>query len=679
MSLEDKRQAELSALHPAIRDRVKKIKAELNNLGFAFEIFEAYRSPQRQAYLYAQGRDRPGNIVTKAPPWTSYHQYGLAVDFVLKINGNWDWSSSGANAAAWTKLHEIGRNNGMEPLSWELPHLQMAGLSIAALHAGHFPDGGDESWATNLEAAIVSWTGSPAAPPPPKSIMRPAISGVDTETDTATRGGGQSNSQGIMMGSFEKVHVLIEKWEGGYTNDPRDPGGPTNRGITQADLAEWRGHPVSAEDVRNLTRDEALQIFKTKYWVPIKGDQLPLPAAQVVYNTCVLSGRGRAIPMLQDALSRQRPGIAVDGRMGSETIDACMAADQRRLVGDYCTLYETYLRSLPIFPTFGRGWLNRLSEIKSTAMKWAAGTDDTMTTRGSLQTATDSVAFGDHGPRVTALQETLKNAGYAVGGIDGDFGTLTRAAVLAFQADNNIPTTGVVDGATWAALDQAKPRPLSSDRVATTADDLREKGSETVKAADNTKIAALISSILGGLGIGNSAVVQVADKMATAPATPTIPSNLATFLGDIQQYLAAPTIPENLAKVDKLIESAKQLQNLNVKNLLSSENLMLVEQFRALIPPKLIDSNPAIATFLKQIDAVKPQIQTIFDVLPGMFANDSVLQTVSKGLALAAGSVIPGFGGSLAVLGIGLAANYFGNKIIKARVQDHATAGNTER
>jgi peptidoglycan L-alanyl-D-glutamate endopeptidase CwlK len=53
----------------------------------------------------------------------------------------------------------------LEPLRFELPHLQVAGLRIADLRAGKFPAGGDELWRDNLEAAAASWAGPPPAPP----------------------------------------------------------------------------------------------------------------------------------------------------------------------------------------------------------------------------------------------------------------------------------------------------------------------------------------------------------------------------------------------------------------------------------------------------------------------------------------------------------------------------------
>jgi peptidoglycan LD-endopeptidase CwlK len=170
------RDTDLSHLHPAFRQSVQQVLQQCAQEQLPFRVFEAYRSPHRQAFLYAQGRTRPGSIVTYAQPWSSYHQYGLAADFVLHIHGTWSWDDSGPRRQWWARLHAIGRSFNLEPLKFETPHLQQAGLSVAALRAGDYPPAGDESWAACLEAAIISWNGSPSSPPPPTNTpQRPPL------------------------------------------------------------------------------------------------------------------------------------------------------------------------------------------------------------------------------------------------------------------------------------------------------------------------------------------------------------------------------------------------------------------------------------------------------------------------------------------------------------------------
>jgi peptidoglycan L-alanyl-D-glutamate endopeptidase CwlK len=378
----DKRQTDLQSLHPAIRDKVRTVREKLNSEGHAFEVFEAFRSPERQRYLYEQGRTRPGNRVTNAGPWSSYHQYGLAADFVLKTNGQWDWSTSGPNSVAWKRLHEIGRKHGLEPLSWELPHLQMAGLNVGDLRAGRFPPGGDEVWADGLEAAIAGWNGSPGAPPAPKIVARPALTGTGVQAGTTTDGGEisdeadrpgvppeivRSSEIGGPTNNFARVQPFVDKWEGGYVDHPSDPGGATNMGITLATLARWRGHQVTKQDVKALTREEAWRIFKSFYFDVVEGDSLPLPLAAIVYDAAVLHGPGRSAEFLQTALNQQGTNVKVDGAIGPETIKGVSAANLRRLLEDCITLRESYLRGRPHFPTFGKGWINRINDLRKFA------------------------------------------------------------------------------------------------------------------------------------------------------------------------------------------------------------------------------------------------------------------------------------------------------------------------
>jgi len=170
------RDVEPARLHPAFRSRIAKVLAQLDAEGIPFRIFEGYRTPERQRWLWEQGRSRPGAIVTKAQPWESYHQYGLASDLVLFVNGQWSWDTSGPRAAWWKRMKALGRANGLEALSFEMPHLQIAGTSIAELRGGAYPAGGDDAWADTLASAVYRWAGTPAAPTAPTQVAeRPPL------------------------------------------------------------------------------------------------------------------------------------------------------------------------------------------------------------------------------------------------------------------------------------------------------------------------------------------------------------------------------------------------------------------------------------------------------------------------------------------------------------------------
>jgi hypothetical protein len=110
-----------------------------------------------------------------------------------------------------------------------------------------------------------------------------------------------------------------------------------------------------------------------------------------------------------------------------------------------------------------------------------------------------ALRYGARGYEVEALQTRLAELGYPVGQVDGKFGTNTRNQVLAFQADRNLPTTGVVDDATRAALREDVRKPVSEARENATVEDLRDAGSTTVREGDRV---GLVGKILLALGIG---------------------------------------------------------------------------------------------------------------------------------------------------------------------------------
>ena len=171
-----KRNRNIKYLHPVVREKVdvliKRLKDEKNPL----RLFEGFRTPQRQAYLYSKGRTIEGSIVTHANAWQSLHQYGLACDFVLFIDGKWSWSTSGKNKRYWQRYHELAREIGLQPLRWEKPHVQLAGATWKKLYAGNYPNAGGLDWAENIEKTIVEWGGYPSAPPLPNDIpTRPAL------------------------------------------------------------------------------------------------------------------------------------------------------------------------------------------------------------------------------------------------------------------------------------------------------------------------------------------------------------------------------------------------------------------------------------------------------------------------------------------------------------------------
>lgn len=188
----NKRDTDLAKLHPVVREKVRAVLKDLEAASVPMKVFEAFRTPERQRMLFSKGRkngkivDRK-KVVTFADAWRSYHQYGLAVDLVIDNPPMNMWETAGKAADWWKKYHEIAEKRGLEPLSFELPHVQMAGTRSSALLAGEYPDGGDDSWSDNLAAAINRWPETDK-PPPPDGAERPAIAEAAARARDATAG-----------------------------------------------------------------------------------------------------------------------------------------------------------------------------------------------------------------------------------------------------------------------------------------------------------------------------------------------------------------------------------------------------------------------------------------------------------------------------------------------------------
>jgi len=171
------------------------------------------------------------------------------------------------------------------------------------------------------------------------------------------------------MRSLESMLVS----EGGFSDDPRDPGnrlpdgrpGSTMLGVTQANWERWVGRQVTHEEMRKLTPEKVAPFYKRKYWDACKCDELPVGLDYLVFDLAVNAGPGRASKMLQTAV-----GATPDGIIGPRTLAAVRAMNPEELISKFSDAKTEFYKSLPTFPTFGKGWLNRVAavKIKATSM-----------------------------------------------------------------------------------------------------------------------------------------------------------------------------------------------------------------------------------------------------------------------------------------------------------------------
>jgi lysozyme family protein len=162
-----------------------------------------------------------------------------------------------------------------------------------------------------------------------------------------------------MQSNWQKSFEMMLKSEGGYVNNPADPGGMTNLGVTKATWENWVGRESDGAEMRSLTPEKVAPLYKNKFWDMCRCDDLPSGVDYLVFDFAVNAGPGRSAKILQTAV-----GATPDGGIGPMTLAAVAKYDANELVEKFSQAKEDFYRSLPTFGTFGKGWLNRVADVK---------------------------------------------------------------------------------------------------------------------------------------------------------------------------------------------------------------------------------------------------------------------------------------------------------------------------
>jgi lysozyme family protein len=165
------------------------------------------------------------------------------------------------------------------------------------------------------------------------------------------------------MTTYTEALKFVLQWEGGFVDDPDDHGGRTNKGITQKVYNAYLvrlGRP--GNDVKDITDAEVADIYRNNYWLVAKCDKLSSELAFCHFDTAVNMGTNRAAKILQRA-----SGCSEDGVIGSQTLEACTAIDEKKAIVAYCSvrdgLYHAFA-SKPGQQKFLKGWMNRLNSLR---------------------------------------------------------------------------------------------------------------------------------------------------------------------------------------------------------------------------------------------------------------------------------------------------------------------------
>lgn len=165
------------------------------------------------------------------------------------------------------------------------------------------------------------------------------------------------------MSNFNKAFEFVLGNEGGFTDHPADRGGATNWGITISEYARYKGKEVSTQDVKNMTKEEAKEIYYLGYWKPLSLDQvIHHRLAVLLFDQGVNRGISAAAKDIQKIV-----GVVADGKVGPKTIEAINKAGEITacfsLIKASQLAYAGIVLKNQTQLVFLKGWLNRTHRL----------------------------------------------------------------------------------------------------------------------------------------------------------------------------------------------------------------------------------------------------------------------------------------------------------------------------
>lgn len=170
------------------------------------------------------------------------------------------------------------------------------------------------------------------------------------------------------MASFEHFLPILLKFEGGYVNNPADPGGETNKGITIAVFRQCSrsllGVDPTSANLKALTDSQAAIIYKTLYWDKIQGDAFQVQELANMACDFYVNAGTKAIKLLQRVLKSLGANLEEDGILGPPTLQALGQFPADKVHDAYKQSRIAYYRALgKSYPQFVQGWLRRANSF----------------------------------------------------------------------------------------------------------------------------------------------------------------------------------------------------------------------------------------------------------------------------------------------------------------------------
>lgn len=213
-----------------------------------------------------------------------------------------------------------------------------------------------------------------------------------------------------MRDNFGAVMDEVFRHEGGMSTDRQDPGnwtgGKVGSGAFLGTKYGIAAHANPGVDIPNLTKAQALEIYRAKYWSVIRGDDLPAGVDLATMDPAVNSGPSRGARWLQAAV-----GAAQDGKVGPATIAAAERASSVATIKRICSARLKWLQGLGTWGRYGRGWSRRVAEVEAKGVQMAGGNllaeNGKAQARKASDQATAVVAAGGSGASTTLAWDQL--------------------------------------------------------------------------------------------------------------------------------------------------------------------------------------------------------------------------------------------------------------------------------
>lgn len=243
-----------------------------------------------------------------------------------------------------------------------------------------------------------------------------------------------------MQENFDASLRLVLQHEGGWTDNPHDPGGATMKGVTLITYRRHFGANMDKDELRNISDEQLAAIYRSGYWDKCSCDALPAGLDYAVFDAAVNSGPGRSARWLQASA-----GAGQDGDIGPNTLDMVGQHPATELICGVCDERKHFLQGLENWKFFGKGWGHRIEQVRSSALSMAGGLDPALETPPP-DSSFSIVRSGSTGEWVRRLQQALHiNA-------DGRFGPATGAALKQWQQDNGLVADGIAGRNSYRAL-----------------------------------------------------------------------------------------------------------------------------------------------------------------------------------------------------------------------------------